>query len=313
MDIKLKHTVLTFNPNELRDELNKNRLIHNSFMSPIHDIFHINRIEDYIKLVGFPLISDLQPRRITVFNFFFLKKGRSSRSKGLDSYHFAENTFFFLPPYQITTHQFISEDAEGFYCHFNLDLLFPQSKMEDFMNDFPFLDSNNNPLVVIDDKSQTDLLLILERLLKEYIKAKDCNLDILKTYLNTLFTEIKPFANKTTELPIDAASLLTKRFKKSLTENSHRNFKIFDYAENLSVTPNHLNKTIKKTMGKSAHALLDEFTLMEAKVLLRQTKLPITEIAHKIGKSKVSDFVRFFKKNSGMTPGMYRKKIDQVQ
>jgi AraC family transcriptional activator of pobA len=46
--------------------------------------------------------------------------------------------------------------------------------------------------------------------------------------------------------------------------------------------------------------------LMEAKALLRQTSLSISEIAFKIGKEDPSDFARFFKSKAGLTPSQYR-------
>jgi AraC-like DNA-binding protein len=74
----------------------------------------------------------------------------------------------------------------------------------------------------------------------------------------------------------------------------------------LHVSPNHLNKCVKATTGKSAHDLLNEMLLLEAKVLLKQTNLNVTEIAYKIGKNEISDFARFFKAQTGMKPGEYR-------
>ncbi|NBB21336.1 helix-turn-helix domain-containing protein [Runella sp. CRIBMP] len=46
--------------------------------------------------------------------------------------------------------------------------------------------------------------------------------------------------------------------------------------------------------------------LLEAKVLLKQTNLNVTEIAYKIGKNEISDFARFFKAQTGMKPSEYR-------
>jgi transcriptional regulator GlxA family with amidase domain len=62
----------------------------------------------------------------------------------------------------------------------------------------------------------------------------------------------------------------------------------------------------KAATGKSAHNLLDEMRVLEAKVLLKQTDLTIGEIAFKIGRFEPSDFSRFFKANTGMTPLKYR-------
>ena len=84
----------------------------------LHRQFHINKLEDYIGHLKFPF----SPHRQTVFDFLFLTKGKSTRSKGLDKYDFAENTFFFLPAYQISTHDSMSLDTEGFYCHFDMEI-----------------------------------------------------------------------------------------------------------------------------------------------------------------------------------------------
>lgn len=46
--------------------------------------------------------------------------------------------------------------------------------------------------------------------------------------------------------------------------------------------------------------------LLEAKVLLKQTNLNISEIAFKIGKNEISDFARFFKVKTGMRTSEYR-------
>ena len=79
----------------------------------------------------------------------------------------------------------------------------------------------------------------------------------------------------------------------------------------LSVTPNHLNKCVKSTIGKSAHDLLSEMILLEAKVLLKQTSLSVSEIAYQVGRNEISDFGRFFKSGTGLTPGEYRKIANQ--
>lgn len=87
--------------------------------------------------------------------------------------------------------------------------------------------------------------------------------------------------------------------------------KVNDFADYLSVTPNHLNKSVKSTTVKSAHKLLVEMRILEAKVLLIQSNLSIAEIAHKIGKMDQSDFTQFFKSKTQMTPKQYRNKVNE--
>lgn len=277
-----------------------------SHIKSISKVFHINRVEDYVRLIPTPTPTDLTPFRLTVFNFIFLTKGKSIRSKGLNRYEFGENTFFFLPAYEITTHEAIDRDYEGFYCDFSLELLTQKIPQKELLEEFPFLEFNSFPLVNISESSKNQVLNVLERLLKEYKEDTNCRLDVLRAYLIALFTEIKPFVEKSIPVATNAPSIITEQYKKALSKYIYEKNKISDYAELLAISPNHLNKCVKKTIGKSAHDLLNEMLLLEAKVLLKQTNLNVTEIAYKIGKNEVSDFARFFKSQTGMRPSEYR-------
>jgi AraC family transcriptional regulator, transcriptional activator of pobA len=82
---------------------------------------------------------------------------------------------------------------------------------------------------------------------------------------------------------------------------------VSEYAEFLTVSLGYLNKCVKATTGRTPHDLLDDVVLLEAKVLLKQTDLHINEIAYKIDKQDPSDFGRFFKNKTGMTPKEYKQ------
>jgi AraC family transcriptional regulator, transcriptional activator of pobA len=278
-----------------------------SLTANAHKYFHINRLEDYFRMIEFPLPSDLQPRRMSVYNFIFIVKGASSRSRGLDNYELGENTFFFVPAHQITTHKFIRNDVEGYYCHFDIGLLTDDTNSRNLFKEFPFLEFNSYPLIKITSEALKFVIPLLERLFIEYKTDKNCRKEILKTYLISLFTEIKPFVENSISSSSNAASLITEQYKKALSQHIYTKNKIIDYAELLSVSPNHLNKCVKNTLGKSAHDLLNEMLLLEAKVLLKQTNLNISEISHKIGKNEISDFARFFKAKTGLRPTQYRE------
>ena len=77
----------------------------------------------------------------------------------------------------------------------------------------------------------------------------------------------------------------------------------------LAVSPEHLNRSVKSAFGKTAHHYLDEMILLEAKVLLKQSRFNISEIAYKIGKENPGDFIRFFKSKTGITPKQYRANV----
>ena len=75
-----------------------------NFHFQAENAFHINRIEDYVRLSKLAELP-LPPHRKEVFDFIFLTNGKTVRSKSVESYEFSKNQFFFLPAYQITTMQ----------------------------------------------------------------------------------------------------------------------------------------------------------------------------------------------------------------
>jgi AraC family transcriptional regulator, transcriptional activator of pobA len=272
-------------------------------LTSYHHLFHINKIEDYKHKIQFPL----PPHRKQVYDFLFLTKGQTRRSKALNPYDIGANTFFFLPAHQITNHEFMGDDTEGYFCHFNFELFANHLPQHNILRDFPFLQFIGNPIIEIDEAIKPFLVTIFERLETEYLKEKEANLDIITVYLLALFTEIIRFYNPSVSIKKDTSLMITQNFKDALSRNIYEKQTISEYADLLTVSPNHLNKCVKKTTGQSAQDLLNEMILLEAKVLLKQTDLNINEIAYKLSQQNHSDFSRFFKTKTGMTPKEYKQ------
>ena len=269
----------------------------------IYEEFHIERIEVYKDYLILPIL----PHRRSVFYFVYVTTGKIVRGKLLNQYEIHPNCFFFLAANAITSIEFVAPETTGFYCHFHPSI-FQQIKPElDLLIDFPFFDLTAEPVVEVPNSKQ--MIHLMQTLLKEYHKNQIKRFELIPLYLLTLLTEVKLTKTLSSKnKPIkDPAALLTMRYKKALSEFIYEKSKVFEYAEHLSVTPNHLNKFVKLTTGKSANELLSEMKVIEAKVLLKQTNLAIGEIAYKIGKMNQSDFSRFFKSKTSLTPKQYRK------
>lgn len=269
----------------------------------VHDLFHINRIEDIRPKLQFPI----PPHRKTLYDFLFLSHGHSKRSKGLNEYTFDTNTLFLLPAYQISTHEWMSEDAQGFFCHFDWGLIeqaFPNCQL---FTEYPFLQPEGNPLITIKATSVSTLVQLLERLEQEYAKRNQADLSIVAVYLAALFIELKQMAQTTAPIPRNAAYRIMQAYKNALSQHIGKKQHVTEYAEMLAVTSDHLNKCVRSTTGKSAQDLLMEMLLLEAKVLLAQNQLSIGDIAYKLTEKTPSDFSRFFKAKTGLTPKQYKQ------
>lgn len=269
----------------------------------VHWLFHINRIEDLRGKLRFPIL----PHRKTLYDFLFLTHGNTRRSKGLNEYTFSANTFFFLPAYQISTHESMSDDATGFFCHFDMSVveqIFPNNSI---LSECSFLQPDGEPVVPIEPAFMKPLTSLLERLEREYAQPQQTDFSIVAVYLMALFTELKQLTQPLTMAKKNAAFRITQAYKNALSQYIYKKQHVTDYADLLAVTPDHLNKCVRLTTGKSAQDLLMDMLLLEAKVLLHQTQLPISEIAFKLSEKSPSDFSRFFKTKTGLTPKQYKQ------
>ena len=67
-----------------------------------------------------------------------------------------------------------------------------------------------------------------------------------------------------------------------------------DYANQLAVHVNHLNRVLREANGQTATALISSRLMQEVKVLLKQTNWRISEIADSLGFADVAHFCTFF-------------------
>jgi AraC family transcriptional activator of pobA len=267
-------------------------------VTSLYENFHVSRIEDYKNHLKLPT----PPHRRSVYFFLFITNGQVVRRKDLTKFELERDSCFCLSADQITSIDFVSQDATGFYMHFLPEIFNHPNLKVDLIKDFPFFSNWNEPHFEINDDKKIKNLF--EMLIKEHLNE---NKEVLPFYLMTLLSEIKNLAQINQNKKQDASSILTYKYKNALSEFIYSKKTVSEYADYLSVTPNHLLKCVKNTTGKTAHELLDEMRILESKVLLKQTDKSISEIADAIGKEDPSDFSRFFKLKTGQSPNQYRK------
>ncbi len=262
--------------------------------------FHISRLEDYLDKMSFPLPA----HRKVVYDMIFLTNGNSLRSKGLNQYQFQKNQVFFLPPYQITSHENMSSDVTGYFIHFSEELFKDNSKL---LKPFEFLDFSSYPVVTVPKDKLKPIFYLFERMIKIYY-GKNPNLNLLISYLLVLLAEINEYTEPNPLLKkVNMATQLTERYKDALTQYIYQKQTVKEYAQLLFVTPNYLNRCVKGTTNKTAQSLLNEMLVLEAKSLLKYSGMSISEIAEKLFQRSPSNFARFFKHQTGVSPKKYIK------
>lgn len=100
-----------------------------------------------------------------------------------------------------------------------------------------------------------------------------------------------------------AQDILMQRFSGEIT--------LPELAEQLDLTPGYLSALMKKYIGKTFSEYLTYLRIEQAKKLLRQTHDKIYAVAVAVGYEDAFYFSRIFKRETGMTPGDWRKRAEQ--
>lgn len=96
------------------------------------------------------------------------------------------------------------------------------------------------------------------------------------------------------------------RFIRDVHDGFYQNRQIRYYAEKASLTPKYFSRIIFEVSGKKASDWINEYVILEAKTLLKNTSLTIQQISDKLNFSNQSHFSRYFKSHTSISPYAYR-------
>jgi AraC family transcriptional regulator, transcriptional activator of pobA len=79
-----------------------------------------------------------------------------------------------------------------------------------------------------------------------------------------------------------------------------------DFADQLNIHVNHLNRAVKQASEKTTTQIIAERILQESKILLKHSKWNVSEIAYALGFTEATHFNNFFKKHVQLSPVKFR-------
>lgn len=114
--------------------------------------------------------------------------------------------------------------------------------------------------------------------------------------------------------PVNASARISSLFLELLerqfpVDDEHRHIELrtpSDFARQLSVHVNHLNRAVKAVMQKTTSEIIAERLVRESVILLRHSNWSVSEIAWALGFSETTHFNNFFKKHVLMSPLKYK-------
>lgn len=97
-----------------------------------------------------------------------------------------------------------------------------------------------------------------------------------------------------------------------LAGRAEKMFHAKEFASRLFLHPRHLTNTIHDTLGISPCEIMENRVVEETNRMLRETTMPIADIAYLWTYSEPTNFTKFYKNMTGETPMQYRKRLRTI-
>ena len=240
---------------------------------------------------------------------------------GKSKIHYADRTFetegtilFFGNPHIPYSWETLSREYIGFTCLFSEDFLDPHNRSESLQQS-PLFKLGGTPILEISTEQRDFLNQIFKKMIDEQQSDYQFKDDLIRNYINLILHEsikLRPSEkynqdkNAATRLSSVFLELLERQFPIESTDRPLQMKSAKDYADNLAVHVNYLNRTIKEVTGKPTSLHISERIVSEAKAILQHSDWNISEIAFALGFEYPTYFNNFFKKHTGKTPTAFR-------
>lgn len=278
----------------------------NALLKADYGKFFIVQVQDLIRLIRLPV----PPTRSTTHTLIYLTSGEANITIGSRSYTIYQHECVIVPAGQV--YSFAKHDInKGFLCNFHNDIIVGKSGTPGLWKRFEFLQVWGNPFIRLPKDCSAHVLQLFKRLYTHYNASGLRKPELIQANFIALLCELHEVYKPLSDSRQTSAVALTNKFKELVFKHVRSKHLVTEYAALLHVSPNHLNKLVKQITGRSPIKWIDEAIVLEGKVLLHQTDLPVNGIAEELGITDASYFSRLFKKYEAVTPLQFRQRIEK--
>jgi AraC family transcriptional regulator, transcriptional activator of pobA len=251
------------------------------------------------------------PHRHNYYTILLITKAKGNHKIDFKSYSLANNQVFFIRPHQV--HQLIEKEKSiGFSIVFSDQFLAKNNIDTCFIDDLNlFNDFGENPPLVLNNEEVevlSNYALEMLSFYKSNIEFKEGAIGALLKLLLIRSNNLCSLSPKET-VQVDSENAILKNFKNLVSENYSKSHATRFYADNLNVTPDHLNRVVKSLTGKTAKEHIQDQIIMVAKRLIYFTNLSNKEIGFELGFSEPGNFSAFFKNCTGISPSKFKASV----
>jgi len=257
--------------------------------------------------------SFISPYRADHNSIHLITEGEVNVKINLLEYTLRKNDLILFTTNTIRHFGIVSMDCKATNLLFSNEYLLSSAVPSKIAEAYDYLTSIINRVVTL---RETQADLFNTQLSALALKMKDTRTnrfyaeDILRHLFSALIFEIGALYQSKTKPYVISSSrkeYVVHQFLKLVMKKFKKEKSVQAYADMLNITPKYLTTATRGLTGKTAGDLIDEMLIIEAKVLLNESGIPIAQIAESLNFSDQFVFSKFFKKHCGQNPSSFRR------
>ncbi|TKG96943.1 AraC family transcriptional regulator [Puteibacter caeruleilacunae] len=278
--------------------------------------FYMDRFSDFFNKSEDVFYKYQEPHKRNFFEITLAIKESIGVNIGETTLNETRNTLEIVSPFQVFSFDLstsmdeknIPRSDKAYSIFFDSSFFNPKYESFEIQHCFPFFKIYTTPKYILTEEQAKYLERFMKVMLEEVRNPNEYSVQVLQSYLNILLYKLKLVIKSDSEIiSNNRFSYIAAKYEELITMSNGDFRSVAEYSSMLNISAVYLSECVKKATGRNPQEILTDFKVQYAKSLLCQSKSPVTDIAWQVGFNEVTNFTKFFKANTGLTPSQFRK------
>ncbi|WP_144211704.1 AraC family transcriptional regulator [Shewanella donghaensis] len=247
------------------------------------------------------------PHRVNFFMLIYIEQGEGTHMVDFKNYPFAAGSLLFVQREQVHAFDFSSEPqgkvlifTQAFLDHVHANMRLPKYTPT-------HLNQQHSPQLILDTQTRHRTETLINEMITEMNQPQTEQLVVMYLFsaLALILHRLRPEARHD-KLSQDQ-SIKLAHFFELMQQYARKTRDANWYSNRINVTYKTLNQICKLATGLTAKQMIDAFTVIEIKRHIVISQKPSQQIAYDFGFEDASNFVKYFKNQTSITPSQFLK------
>ncbi|MBO9564472.1 MAG: helix-turn-helix transcriptional regulator [Niastella sp.] len=235
---------------------------------------------------------------------------------GRTKYDHDNGSMMFIRPRQVIEFKSVEYEEDAFIMFIHEDFLHGHP-LHTAINKYAFFDYEANEALHLSPSEEKIIWDLFHKIEGEYHNNTDeYSRDIILAHIDSMLKYSQRFYKRQFINRTEISGKTVSKFNDALAAYFKNGLLLEQglptvnaLASQLNLSPRYLSDLLKQETGKTAIVLIHIYLINEAKNRLKTDDQRISEIAYELGFENLPYFSRLFKKETGVSPNQYKKRL----